>query len=132
MRHALPCTWRGACAPQGLSHGASDYLVKPLRAAELMARITTQLALRRCVRVAAEARANASLLRSILPRGVIARLRGGQRLIAQHHPQVRPGQAGQGCWGRPVASPGPAPAAMLLRQWTPDRTPERTHAWQQL
>ncbi|GLC61564.1 hypothetical protein PLESTB_001770200 [Pleodorina starrii] len=73
---------------RGLAVGANDYLIKPLRNLELMARIKTQLALKRSIRVAAEARVNRSLLGSILPANVIRQLKQGVTLIAQFHQEV--------------------------------------------
>ncbi|KXZ45709.1 hypothetical protein GPECTOR_51g695 [Gonium pectorale] len=73
---------------RGLAVGANDYMIKPLRNLELMARIKTQLALRRSIRVAAEARVNMSLLASILPANVIRQLKQGVTLIAQFHQEV--------------------------------------------
>lgn len=53
-----------------------------------MARIRTQLALKRSVRMATEATRNLHLLRSILPPNVIAQLKRGVTLIAQFHENV--------------------------------------------
>ena len=48
-----------------------------------------QVALRRAVRIKAEASSSMQLLRSMLPSTVIQKLKAGQTYIAQHHEQVR-------------------------------------------
>ncbi|KAF5832169.1 hypothetical protein DUNSADRAFT_12008 [Dunaliella salina] len=71
-----------------LRQGANDYVVLPVLPTELEARINMQVALRRAVRIKAEASSSMQLLRSMLPGHVIRRLKAGQTYIAQFHEQV--------------------------------------------
>ncbi|KAF5835825.1 hypothetical protein DUNSADRAFT_6859 [Dunaliella salina] len=72
-----------------LRQGANDYVTLPmLDPAELEARISMQVALRRAVRIKAEASSSMQLLRSMLPSTVIRRLKSGQTYIAQRHEEV--------------------------------------------
>ncbi|KAJ9534135.1 hypothetical protein QJQ45_002135 [Haematococcus lacustris] len=84
----VTCSSLEADVIQGLELGANDYICKPFRHVELLARMRTQLALSRAVRMATEATHNLHLLRSILPSNVISQLKRGQPLVAQFHQEV--------------------------------------------
>ena len=71
-----------------LSSGCSDYISKPFKAAELLARVGVQTkALLQEVRQL-EARQHETLLEQILPRAVIDRLKSGQHQIADELDEV--------------------------------------------
>jgi CheY-like chemotaxis protein len=73
---------------QALSSGCSDYINKPFKAAELLARVGLQTkALLQEVRQL-EARQHEALLERILPKSVIDRLKSGQRQIADELDEV--------------------------------------------
>ena len=67
---------------EGLQSGANDFIHKPFKRAELLARIETQLRLRDMSRLQHEANASLALLQRMLPAHVIARLKSGETPIA--------------------------------------------------
>ena len=67
---------------EGLQSGANDFIHKPFKRAELLARIETQLRVRDVSRLQHEANASQALLKRMLPAHVIERLKGGETLIA--------------------------------------------------
>ena len=70
--------------------GANDYIVKPLRRMELIARINTQLALKHSLYMALEAAYDIKLLHDILPDDIIHSLRTvqGEESISKYHEHV--------------------------------------------
>ena len=75
---------------QGLSCGSNDYICKPFRKLELLARIDTQLRLRRAWQVEIEREKSEVLLRRMLPHHIIQRLSepGHNGVIADQHEHV--------------------------------------------
>jgi DNA-binding response OmpR family regulator len=73
---------------RGLKSGANDYVTKPFSRNELVARIETQLRLKKVWRVELEAKRSNALLQEILPVHIIRRLKKGERLIADKHQEV--------------------------------------------
>ena len=75
---------------QGLSCGSNDYICKPFRKLELLARIDTQLRLRRAWQVEIEREKSEVLLRRMLPHHIIQRLSepGHNGVIADQHAHV--------------------------------------------
>jgi response regulator RpfG family c-di-GMP phosphodiesterase len=73
---------------QGLNAGGNDYLAKPFRRQEILARIETQLKLKEMWRMEVKAARSNQLLQEMLPRSIIERLEGGQRMIADAHSKV--------------------------------------------
>ena len=73
---------------QGLNAGCNDYLTKPFRRQEILARIETQLKLKEMWRLEVKAAKSTTLLQEMLPRSIIERLEGGQRMIADAHANV--------------------------------------------
>jgi CheY-like chemotaxis protein len=73
---------------QGLNAGCNDYLTKPFRRQEILARIETQLKLKEMWRLEVKAARSNTLLQEMLPRSIIERLEGGQRMIADAHANV--------------------------------------------
>ncbi len=67
---------------KGFELGAVDYVAKPFNTCELLARVNTHLTLDRLHRE------NESLLLSILPASIAARLKSGEAGIADHFPEV--------------------------------------------
>ena len=67
---------------KGFELGAVDYVAKPFNACELLARVNTHLTLDRLHRE------NESLLLSILPASIAARLKSGEARIADHFSEV--------------------------------------------
>lgn len=73
---------------QGLEAGANDYISKPLRQVELLARINTQLKVKDSIKAQFEARSHRNLLTKMLPPRIIRMLKDGRNLIAEEHDEV--------------------------------------------
>ena len=76
---------------QGLNCGSNDYVTKPFKKLELLARIDTQLKLRQAWVVEMEREKSDVLLRRMLPHHIITRLKqetGGGAPIADEHKNV--------------------------------------------
>ena len=85
---ASPHSFAARDGVAALRRGANDYVVLPVLPVELEARINMQVALRRAVRIKAEASSSMQLLRAMLPGHVIRKLKAGQTYIAQYHASV--------------------------------------------
>lgn len=68
--------------------GCNDYVTKPLRKLEFIARIDAQLKLRNMWRLQLKATKSTLLLQEVLPASIIERLGSGQRMIADAHENV--------------------------------------------
>ncbi|GAQ88354.1 hypothetical protein KFL_004210020 [Klebsormidium nitens] len=73
---------------KGLRAGSNDYLTKPFKRLEILARIEVQLKIKRLWRVEIEAKKSYQLLKKMLPDSIIERLSAGQSLIADSHKEV--------------------------------------------
>jgi len=73
---------------EGLLEGCNDYVLKPYRHTELMARVGLQLRIVDFYRARLEAQQNERILQEILPWSVIDRLKQGQTAIADELPDV--------------------------------------------
>eukprot|EP00899_Mesostigma_viride_P025922 jgi/Mesvir1/6514/Mv16781-RA.1 len=72
----------------GLKAGSNDYITKPFKRSEIMARINTQLRLQDMRKLEVNAARAHKLLHEMLPRSIIQRLQSGQRMIADSHADV--------------------------------------------
>eukprot|EP00899_Mesostigma_viride_P013086 jgi/Mesvir1/21779/Mv04176-RA.1 len=73
---------------EGLKVGSNDYVTKPFKCSEIMARISTQLKLQEMLKVEINAARAYKLLHQMLPESIIARLQSGQNMIADNHEDV--------------------------------------------
>ena len=73
---------------QGLNAGCNDYVTKPFRRQEILARIETQLKLKDMWRLELKEAKSSMLLQEMLPRNIIDQLSAGQRMIADAHENV--------------------------------------------
>ncbi|KAF8068337.1 Gyc88E [Scenedesmus sp. PABB004] len=71
-----------------LEGGVNDFLIKPMRRTELLARINSQLMIRASVKREAESRSHYELLVRILPPHVIRRLGAGETCLSDTHDEV--------------------------------------------
>lgn len=71
-----------------VQEGCNDFLVKPFKAAELLARVGLQTRLLQIAAQQLESDKHEALLREILPVSVIERLKGGQQVIADELDEV--------------------------------------------
>ena len=72
----------------GLQAGCNDYVSKPFRLGEIVARIETQIRLANLRIVELEAARTGRLLNAMLPANIIERLKGGTKLIADSHRNI--------------------------------------------
>ncbi len=68
--------------------GANDCIIKPIRQAELMARLSTYIMLPQLAAADADRAVNLRLLEAMLPPRIIERLKIGSKIIAEQHKQV--------------------------------------------
>ncbi|KAF6254791.1 hypothetical protein COO60DRAFT_286934 [Scenedesmus sp. NREL 46B-D3] len=71
-----------------LERGVNDFLIKPLRRIELLARVNSQVMIKQSLRREAESRSHYELLVQVLPPHIIERLAAGQAYIPEQHEQV--------------------------------------------
>eukprot|EP00750_Incisomonas_marina_P005940 INCI14243.3.p1 GENE.INCI14243.3~~INCI14243.3.p1 ORF type:complete len:1026 (+),score=190.52 INCI14243.3:229-3306(+) len=75
---------RESCIVDGFKAGANDYVTKPYKRTELLARVDTQLRLKEVWRTEIEAEKTDDMLRQVLPAHMLSRLKSGE-LIADAH-----------------------------------------------
>ena len=75
---------RESCIVDGFKAGANDYLTKPYKRQELLARVETQLRLKEVWRTEIEAEKTDDMLQQLLPPEVLSRLKCGE-LVADVH-----------------------------------------------